>query len=195
MRPPSASSSSRDVSDEGGSGDGNSGSGNGSVASAYFATSMSHPSTGASYGAPGNAGSTSYSSPHHAPPQQHSSYHQANNSTSSSHSHSHSLSNTGSATPVSSPGTTNLNSPANGGTPTTPGGGQPSIKPKRRRADANQLRTLNATYDRTAFPSTEERADLARKLGMTPRQVQIWYVCFLILYANKSLFFCFFCWH
>lgn len=70
---------------------------------------------------------------------------------------------------MSSPGTTNMSSPP----------GQPTIKPKRRRADANQLRTLNATYDRTAFPSTEERAELARKLGMTPRQVQIWCVDFL----------------
>lgn len=59
------------------------------------------------------------------------------------------------------------------------GSGNPPLKPKRRRADANQLRTLNATYDRTAFPSTEERAELARKLGMTPRQVQIWYVVFV----------------
>lgn len=50
-----------------------------------------------------------------------------------------------------------------------------TIKPKRRRADPNQLRVLNSTYERTAFPSTEERAELGRKLGMSPRQVQIWY--------------------
>lgn len=62
-----------------------------------------------------------------------------------------------------------------------------AIKPKRRRADANQLRTLNATYDRTAFPSTEERAELARKLGMSPRQVQIWYVVLLFFLLNCLL--------
>ena len=47
-------------------------------------------------------------------------------------------------------------------------------KPKRRRADAAQLRVLNEVYARTAFPSTEERGSLSRRLGMTPRQVQIW---------------------
>lgn len=47
-------------------------------------------------------------------------------------------------------------------------------KPKRRRADPSQLRVLNEVYARTAFPSTEERADLGRQLNMTPRQVQIW---------------------
>ncbi|KAG8862482.1 hypothetical protein FRB96_001553 [Tulasnella sp. 330] len=48
-------------------------------------------------------------------------------------------------------------------------------KPKRRRADPSQLRVLNEVYARTAFPSTEERADLGRQLNMTPRQVQIWF--------------------
>ncbi|KIO29578.1 hypothetical protein M407DRAFT_21315 [Tulasnella calospora MUT 4182] len=53
--------------------------------------------------------------------------------------------------------------------------GLPSQKPKRRRADAHQLRVLNEVYARTAFPSTEERIDLGRRLGMSPRQVQIWF--------------------
>lgn len=52
--------------------------------------------------------------------------------------------------------------------------GLPPQKPKRRRADANQLRVLNEVYARTAFPSTEERIELGRRLGMSPRQVQIW---------------------
>lgn len=52
--------------------------------------------------------------------------------------------------------------------------GLPAQKPKRRRADAHQLRVLNEVYARTAFPSTEERIDLGRRLGMSPRQVQIW---------------------
>jgi homeobox protein YOX1/YHP1 len=51
---------------------------------------------------------------------------------------------------------------------------EPTIKKKRRRADANQLRVLNETYSRTAFPSTEERAALAKKLDMSARSVQIW---------------------
>lgn len=47
-------------------------------------------------------------------------------------------------------------------------------KPKRKRADPVQLEVLNRTYQRTAFPSTEERAKLAEDLGMPPRSVQIW---------------------
>ena len=52
---------------------------------------------------------------------------------------------------------------------------EPVIKKKRKRADAAQLKVLNETYARTAFPSTEERAELARKLDMSARSVQIWY--------------------
>ncbi|CAE6482502.1 unnamed protein product [Rhizoctonia solani] len=48
-------------------------------------------------------------------------------------------------------------------------------KPKRRRANAAQLQLLNDTYARTMFPTTEERADIARRINMTPRQVQIWF--------------------
>lgn len=40
--------------------------------------------------------------------------------------------------------------------------------------DAEQLKVLNETYNRTAFPSTEERNELAKKLGMSARSVQIW---------------------
>ncbi|KAL1942877.1 hypothetical protein VTO73DRAFT_5117 [Trametes versicolor] len=49
------------------------------------------------------------------------------------------------------------------------------VKKKRKRADAEQLRVLNETYNRTAFPSTEERIELAKKLGMSARSVQIWF--------------------
>lgn len=52
---------------------------------------------------------------------------------------------------------------------------EPTIKKKRKRADAEQLKVLNETYNRTAFPSTEERVELARKLGMSARSVQIWF--------------------
>jgi len=38
---------------------------------------------------------------------------------------------------------------------------------ERKRADAHQLQVLNETYNRTAFPSTEERAELAKKLDMS----------------------------
>ena len=53
---------------------------------------------------------------------------------------------------------------------------EPVIKKKRKRADARQLEMLNATYARTAFPSTEERAALAKDLDMSARSVQIWLV-------------------
>lgn len=53
---------------------------------------------------------------------------------------------------------------------------EPAIKKKRKRADAAQLKVLNETYARTAFPSTEERAELAKKLDMSARSVQIWLV-------------------
>ncbi|KAF8514252.1 hypothetical protein BU17DRAFT_68492 [Hysterangium stoloniferum] len=52
---------------------------------------------------------------------------------------------------------------------------EPMVKKKRKRADANQLRVLNATYQRTAFPSTQERESLAKELDMSPRSVQIWF--------------------
>lgn len=51
---------------------------------------------------------------------------------------------------------------------------EPVIKKKRKRADAAQLKVLNEVYARTAFPSTEERAELAKKLDMSARSVQIW---------------------
>ncbi|KAG6850941.1 hypothetical protein H0H93_005810 [Arthromyces matolae] len=50
-----------------------------------------------------------------------------------------------------------------------------TVKKKRKRADARQLKVLNETYNRTAFPSTEERLALAKELDMTARSVQIWY--------------------
>ncbi|PPQ77184.1 hypothetical protein CVT25_011030 [Psilocybe cyanescens] len=58
--------------------------------------------------------------------------------------------------------------------PTSPGE-EPTIKKKRKRADAAQLKVLNETYSRTAFPSTEERIALAKMLDMSARSVQIWF--------------------
>jgi len=58
--------------------------------------------------------------------------------------------------------------------PTSPE--EPTIKKKRKRADAAQLKVLNETYNRTAFPSTEERHALAKALDMSARSVQIWSV-------------------
>ena len=52
---------------------------------------------------------------------------------------------------------------------------EPTIK-KRKRADARQLAALNRTYTRGAFPSTEERQQLARDLDMSARRVQNWSV-------------------
>ena len=51
---------------------------------------------------------------------------------------------------------------------------EPVIKKKRKRADAHQLKVLNDVYARTAFPSTEERNELAKQLDMSARSVQIW---------------------
>jgi homeobox protein YOX1/YHP1 len=65
-------------------------------------------------------------------------------------------------------------SPVDYGPPSDPS--EPTIKKKRKRADARQLEVLNATYNRTAFPSTEERAALAKQLDMSARSVQIWSV-------------------
>ena len=50
----------------------------------------------------------------------------------------------------------------------------PTIKKKRKRADARQLEALNGVYARTAFPSTEERQQLARDLDMSAGSVQNW---------------------
>ena len=49
-----------------------------------------------------------------------------------------------------------------------------TVKKKRKRADALQLKVLNEVYDRNPFPPTAEREALAVQLGMTPRSVQIW---------------------
>jgi homeobox protein YOX1/YHP1 len=51
---------------------------------------------------------------------------------------------------------------------------EPTVKKKRKRANAAQLKILNETYNRTAFPSTEERIALAKMLDMSARSVQIW---------------------
>lgn len=63
---------------------------------------------------------------------------------------------------------------------------EPMIKKKRKRADAEQLKVLNDTYARTAFPSTEERIELAKKLGMSARSVQIWYAVSLDMFLPLS---------
>ena len=49
-----------------------------------------------------------------------------------------------------------------------------TIKRKRERADSAQLKVLDETYSRTAFPSMEERTALANMLDMSPRSIQIW---------------------
>ncbi|WWC65856.1 uncharacterized protein I303_108478 [Kwoniella dejecticola CBS 10117] len=50
-----------------------------------------------------------------------------------------------------------------------------SFKAPRKRADDSQLAILNDVFEKTAYPSTDERDELARKLGMTSRSVQIWF--------------------
>ncbi|KAF9263381.1 homeobox-domain-containing protein [Marasmius fiardii PR-910] len=58
--------------------------------------------------------------------------------------------------------------------PTT-GSEEPTIRKKRKRADAQQLKILNESFAKNAFPSTEERLALAKLLDMSPRSVQIWF--------------------
>ncbi|WVF68233.1 hypothetical protein IAT40_002998 [Kwoniella sp. CBS 6097] len=49
------------------------------------------------------------------------------------------------------------------------------FKAPRKRADDIQLGILNDVFERTAYPSTEERDVLGKRLGMTSRSVQIWF--------------------
>ncbi|CAO3624230.1 unnamed protein product [Mucor fragilis] len=49
------------------------------------------------------------------------------------------------------------------------------FKIKRRRATVSQTQALQRVFDKTAFPSTGLRENLARHLGMPPRTVQIWF--------------------
>ncbi|KAK9236587.1 hypothetical protein V1525DRAFT_406512 [Lipomyces kononenkoae] len=49
------------------------------------------------------------------------------------------------------------------------------LKPKRKRATQQQVNRLNEVFQQTFFPSTEQRLELSRELGMTPRTVQIWF--------------------
>lgn len=51
---------------------------------------------------------------------------------------------------------------------------KPVIKKEGMKFDAAQLEVLNETLTRTAFPSIEEHAELARKLNTSVRRVQIW---------------------
>ncbi|KXS10708.1 hypothetical protein M427DRAFT_73655 [Gonapodya prolifera JEL478] len=55
------------------------------------------------------------------------------------------------------------------------GGGYADSGPKRRRATADETRILNAVLEKTFFPDTELRLKLAKRLGMSPRKVQIWF--------------------
>ncbi|ORZ11300.1 Homeodomain-like protein, partial [Lobosporangium transversale] len=48
-------------------------------------------------------------------------------------------------------------------------------KAKRKRANASQLSVLNAAFERSYFPSTEERLRLSKQCRMCPRTVQIWF--------------------
>lgn len=57
--------------------------------------------------------------------------------------------------------------------PCTPEDG--GVKAKRKRANAEQLSVLNAAFERSYFPSTEERLRLSKQTKMCPRTVQIWF--------------------
>ncbi|KZT52108.1 hypothetical protein CALCODRAFT_102920 [Calocera cornea HHB12733] len=49
------------------------------------------------------------------------------------------------------------------------------LKARRHRTTPRQFQMLTQVYNRTAFPSTQERLQLAERLLMQPRQVQIWF--------------------
>jgi hypothetical protein len=49
------------------------------------------------------------------------------------------------------------------------------MKTKRKRINSIQLKALNEVYDRSPFPTTAERKDLAGRLKMKPRNVRIWW--------------------
>ncbi|EJT97276.1 hypothetical protein DACRYDRAFT_25093 [Dacryopinax primogenitus] len=49
------------------------------------------------------------------------------------------------------------------------------LRARRHRTTPRQFQALTQVYNRTAFPSTQERLQLAERLGMQPRQVQIWF--------------------
>ncbi|OWZ67024.1 hypothetical protein AYX14_05831 [Cryptococcus neoformans] len=50
-----------------------------------------------------------------------------------------------------------------------------SFKSPRKRTNDVQLAMLSEVFRRTQYPSTEERDELAKQLGMTSRSVQIWF--------------------
>jgi hypothetical protein len=50
-----------------------------------------------------------------------------------------------------------------------------AVKAKRKRANPSQLSVLNAAFERSYFPSTEERLRLSKQCRMCPRTVQIWF--------------------
>ncbi|KAG0249621.1 hypothetical protein BGZ95_007476, partial [Linnemannia exigua] len=50
-----------------------------------------------------------------------------------------------------------------------------AVKAKRKRVNAKQLSVLNASFEQSFFPSSEERMRLSKQCRMTPRTVQIWF--------------------
>ncbi|KAF9284504.1 hypothetical protein BGZ88_009937 [Linnemannia elongata] len=50
-----------------------------------------------------------------------------------------------------------------------------AVKTKRKRVNASQLSVLNASFERSYFPSIEERLQLSKQCQMDPRTVQIWF--------------------
>ncbi|KAI9296333.1 hypothetical protein K502DRAFT_284010, partial [Neoconidiobolus thromboides FSU 785] len=50
-----------------------------------------------------------------------------------------------------------------------------NLKPKRKRADNTQTRILEQVFKINSFPSTLDRIQLAERLKMTPRAIQIWF--------------------
>lgn len=56
-----------------------------------------------------------------------------------------------------------------------------SVKPKRKPVNSTQLRALNEVYAKTAYPSAQQRAELAERLSLPAKRVHTWRVAYPIL--------------
>ncbi|KAI9230824.1 MAG: hypothetical protein DHS80DRAFT_21063 [Piptocephalis tieghemiana] len=72
----------------------------------------------------------------------------------------------------SSPSPSSSSSPS---IPIPPSSPHSSSRPRRRRANPQQLAILNQVFTHTFFPTSELRDQLALELGMSSRTVQIWF--------------------
>ncbi|KAF8941074.1 hypothetical protein BGZ58_002538 [Dissophora ornata] len=79
------------------------------------------------------------------------------------------------ADPPTSPSSTKAGGKRDRGQDDDPFVAEDGVKAKRKRANIEQLSILNAAFERSYFPSTEERLRLSKQTKMCPRTVQIWF--------------------